>query len=298
MKKIFVILCIVTSLCSCQKDVDLNVPEQPSKLAVNAVWKENELLTVSVSRTLNIKDKPKWNEQEKYYVTNAQVSVYQDNVLYDQLVYDAQLRKYKGTKIAVPGFSYSIKVTAPGFPEATTLPIDFLTRVSIKSLTFRKEVGKDDFGQLVDELKIEFDDPVQKNFYLMKIQRDQFESENPVYPLENTIVVPLGEDPLATTPSVPANRIIFGDQTFNGQTKSVIIRVPSYYLREGGWQNGNNRVQGTISLYNISEDLFLYHRSRILDTENPFAEPVQPHTNITNGVGIFGLLMGDTKEVQ
>jgi hypothetical protein len=299
MKKILIVFSIIASLCSCQKDVDLKVPEQPSLLAVNAVWQENQVLTVAVSRTLNIKDKPRWNEQEAYYVTNADVKVFKDNMLYDQLTYNAQEHKYISSsgKLAVPGSTYSVKVVAPGFTEATTTPVGFLEKVPITSLTFRKNVGKDDYGQMVDEIKIEFNDPPQvKNFYLMKIQRDQFQSEQSVFPLTKDVVVPLGEDPLETMSRVPANRIIFTDQAFDGQhSKSMVIRVPSYYLRD--WQDPDN-VIGTISLFNVSEDVFLYNRSRILDTENPFAEPVQIHTNIFNGVGVFGLLSGEAKELQ
>jgi hypothetical protein len=298
MKKIFALLTILFIFSACEKDINLDVPKLSSKLAVHAYWTENQVLELALTRTLNIPDKPTdWQSQEKYFVKNATVTVYQNNLPYEQLTYDSQLRKYIsiGKKRAVPGFSYQVKVTAPGFDEAISPVSVFLPKVPIRILEFKKEASKDEFGQKMDELKIEFDDPAQvNNFYQIRIQQSEFESFNTVYPLDKDIVVSLNEDPFSSLPGVESNMIILSDKSFNGQSKRVRILIPSYYLRD---HPDANRVKGTVALMSISEEVYQYQRSRILDSENPFAEPVQAISNIKNGVGIFGLVSGEYRRL-
>jgi len=298
MKNLFILLSVLFLFSACEKDVDLNVPKTPSKLAVHALWTENQVLELTLTRTLNIPDKPTdWQSQEKYFVKNATVTVFQNNLPYEQLAYDGQQRKYisVGNKRAVPGFSYHVKVTAPGFEEAISPVSVFLPKVPIRILELKKEASKDEFGQKMDELKIEFDDPAAvKNFYQIRIQQGEFESFNTVYPLDKDVVVSLNEDPFSSLPGVESNMIILSDKSFNGQSKRVRILIPSYYLRD---HNDPNRIKGIVALMSISEEVYQYQRSRILDSENPFAEPVQAITNIMNGVGIFGLLSGDKRNL-
>jgi len=298
MKNLFILLSVLFLFSACEKDVDLNVPKSPSNLAVHALWTENQVLELTLTRTLNIPDKPTdWQSQEKYFVKNATVTVFQNNLPYEQLTYDGQQRKYisVGNKRAVPGFSYHVKVTAPGFEEAISPVSIFLPKVPIRILELKKEASKDEFGQKMDELKIEFDDPAAvKNFYQIRIQQGEFESFNTVYPLDKDVVVSLNEDPFSSLPGVESNMIILSDKSFNGQSKRVRILIPSYYLRD---HNDPNRIKGIVALVSISEEVYQYQRSRILDSENPFAEPVQAITNITNGVGIFGLLSGDKRNL-
>jgi hypothetical protein len=298
MKKIFAFLSVLFIFSACEKDINLDVPKLSSKLAVHALWVENQVLELSLTRTLNIPDKPTdWQSQEKYYVKNANVIVYQNNLPYDKLTYDEQQRKYisLSRKKAVPGFSYHINVTAPGFEEVIAPVSHFLPKVPIRILEFKKEASKDEFGQKMDELKIEFDDPAQaKNFYQIRIQQSEFESFNTVYPLDKDIVVSLNDDPFSSLPGVESSMIILSDKSFNGQSKRVRILIPSYYLRD---YPDANRVKGTVALMSISEEVYQYQRSRILDSENPFAEPVQAISNIKDGVGIFGLLSGEKRSL-
>ncbi|HZH01596.1 MAG TPA: DUF4249 family protein, partial [Flavisolibacter sp.] len=193
MKNLFILLSVLFLFSACEKDVDLNVPKTPSKLAVHALWTENQVLELTLTRTLNIPDKPTdWQSQEKYFVKNATVTVFQNNLPYEQLTYDGQQRKYisVGNKRAVPGFSYHVKVTAPGFEEVISPVSVFLPKVPIRILELKKEASKDEFGQKMDELKIEFDDPAAvKNFYQIRIQQGDFELFNTVYPLDKDVVV-------------------------------------------------------------------------------------------------------------
>ncbi len=84
---------------------------------------------------------------------------------------------------------------------------------------------------------------------------------------------PLGED--------IENGTVLKDDSFDG--KKYTWRVGQFH---SGQTNGKIRVE----LVSISRDKYLFQRSVRLNQDaddNPFAEPVIIHNNITDGYGIF-----------
>jgi hypothetical protein len=300
-------------MTACQKEANLKLPEQPPKLGVQAIWNKNNALEVTVTRSFSIRETPQFsypdnppsvlNKLKAYAVSNAQVLVFKDGSLYDELLFDSQKYMYKSAtgKTATPDGSYSIKAVAPGFKEVTSSVMSFPETITIKSIAIKKSVGSDGI-QGLDEVTIEFDDPVNtKNFYWITINRNFIPQPNAgheylytdVFPIDNDILFPSDFEVSNDLPRVPSDRILLSDDNFDGNTKRVSIRIPSYLLVP------SPPVRDvTISLNNASEDLFKYIRSRVLDSDNPFSTPVQSHTNITNGLGILGLYGGDTRVLQ
>lgn len=77
------------------------------------------------------------------------------------------------------------------------------------------------------------------------------------------------------------------DLLFDGQTKTVDIPVSNWF-----YEFQDIRIE-FVDVYfsNVSESSHYYNRSFQLYQEtqgNPFAQPVQVFSNITNGFGIFG----------
>src|SRR5688572_14739131 len=127
---LLIILAFIVS--SCEKPTSLDIPTQAPRLGVHAIWGRDSMLEVQVTRTYSVAETSQFdnqndpmtveNKRRKYGVANANVQVYKDGVLYDQLVFDPQDYIYKTAagKTATPDAHYSIKVAAPGFEEVVS----------------------------------------------------------------------------------------------------------------------------------------------------------------------------------
>jgi hypothetical protein len=299
---------------ACEKSVEIDMPKQTPKLGIHAIWDQDSTLDVLVSRTFGIDETPRFSygngaptiekKLEKYIVPNAKVDVFKDGVHYDELVYDEQKHNYKSAtgKKAVAGASYEIRCSAPGFTDVSTPVKSFPSRVVIKSIQVRKGItSSNSTGGAQDEVTIEFDDPeATKNFYWVTIARKwAFPSNltyyNPIYiyPVDQDIVVPAGFEISTSLSAIDGNYIALKDDSFNGSTKRLRIQVASWVLN-----NANPIEPVFVSLNSTNEDLFNYIRSRVLTLESPFSTPTQAYSNITNGLGIFGLYASDKREVK
>jgi hypothetical protein len=246
------------------------------------------------------------NRLKKYSINNAKVLVYRNNVVYDELVFDNQTFIYKSPtgKTAVPGYNYNVEVTAPGFTGVQSPVLTYPDKVPIKSMELRLDASRDEGGNKLHELVVEFDDPAAiKNFYWLKVERQYgsgsgstgstYYSPMDIYPVDKDIIVPSASDISTFLPRVDSDKILLKDDNFNGQTKKLVVRISSWM-----YDPTNASVKLTVTLMNANEDVFKYLRSRLLDVDNPFSTPVQAYSNISQGLGIFGLYAGDKKIVQ
>ena len=89
---------------------------------------------------------------------------------------------------------------------------------------------------------------------------------------------------------------LFNDLVFNGQTKSLQVSIPKFFLEEEYiYQDGNTVYESGLKkirfyLHNISLPYFYFRTSlQAYDqtSGSPFAQPVQVYSNIENGFGIF-----------
>lgn len=318
MKKLLIIVTgILIILTSCQRELDLKVPKPPSQLAVYASWQREQPLTVYVAESRNMGDsavpevfydprQPTLTTEEQYRrffsIGNAEVTVYKDNVFYDKLVYDAEKYLYKSTsgKLAMYGSGYSVKVTAPGFTEATSPVVTFPEPVHINSVTTQKDVAADDYASgRLSEVTIEFNDvSTAKDWYRVRLlETSQTGTETQlsytaIYPKDIDVVVTPTIEPLEGSPYVYSDQIILNDEHFNGRAKKLTLRFSSWSFRVG------DNISGKVVLEHITEDQFKYIKSQILNVENPFSTPVPRYTNIKNGQGIFSLYSSDQKEMN
>lgn len=82
----------------------------------------------------------------------------------------------------------------------------------------------------------------------------------------------------------------FSDQNFNGREVSIEVNFDPYTFTKMANSNYLANDYFYVKLSTLSEDWFVYHQS--LDAfqstrDNPLAQPVQIHSNIQNGIGIF-----------
>jgi|GEM_PF-1952883 len=306
----FLLILLTFILVSCEKDINLKLPEPSSKLAVHALWNKDSILEVTVTRSFNISETPRlgpneWPEPsvmlKKYAVPNAKVIVYQNEMPYDELAYVESALKYKSKtgKRSEADARYSVKVEVPGFEAAASPVAAFPAKVLIQSMEVRHDVARDEFGNRLSEVTLTFNDPAHtKNYYWLYFDRKHrtmpetyLASDFFVFPIDKDVIVPVG-DVIGAVVDVKHDRVIFKDDNFNGQTKRITLRIPYWVIEE---TRAGGALETSIHLRNISEDVFKYVRSKVIDTDNPFSSPVQAHSNIAGGLGIFGLFAGDSR---
>jgi hypothetical protein len=297
---VYMLICVFFS--ACEKTVNIDVPEKEPRLAVQAIFEEDEPFYAVVSRSRHILlpvntgtgGGPMWRD---YLVTNAVPVIYENGTPIETLVYDPSTETYisPGNKKARAGFSYSIRVTAPGFKEVdgqSTFP----SASEILEVKWVKQARTNSDGSLVDDITIKFADPGgEKNFYQVQLQKEDgwrgsFQYISCISTTDKDIEILGGDDDPTETENCHDNsKLLMRDVNFNGSIKQLKISVWSNMLQEYTDQNGNVR-RPYIKLYRITEDQFKYIKSMGIyenTNENPFAEPVNIYSNIKNGYGIF-----------
>jgi hypothetical protein len=189
--------------------------------------------------------------------------------------------KYLGTGsyLPVPGQTYTLKASASGYAPVVgteTLPLP----VPIRNLSWQDSVRTALDGTQIGEIAIEFDDsPGEENFYMILVVASDsiiFGPDTSVYHAALTAEV---QDPAAINDFF-GNSILLDDATFDGQRKSLKLGV----------EIGQNASRMSVVLFSCSKNYFLYNRtvtSAIQNNDNPFAEPVFVHSNMSSKMGIF-----------
>jgi hypothetical protein len=297
---VYMLICLVFS--ACEKTVNIDVPEKEPRLAVQAIFEEGEPFYATVSKSRHILvpvntgtgGGSMWRD---YLVTNAVPVIYENGTPVETLVYDASSETYisPANKKARPGFTYSIRVTAPGFKEVEG-QAGFPSASEILEVKWMKEARTDADGDKIDDITIRFADPGnEKNFYQVQLMKEAgWRGIVPYFGCVSTTdkdIEILGgdDDPMATDNCYDNDKLLMRDNNFNGSIKQLKISIWSGSLQEYTDQSGNVR-RPFIKLYRISEDQFKYMKSLGIyenTNENPFAEPANIYGNIKNGYGIF-----------
>jgi hypothetical protein len=179
-----------------------------------------------------------------------------------------------------------LKISAPGYEpvEAVqTMP----KAVPILSASFEPDGAITPDGDKVDEVTIEFQDPAGEDNYYAVTAVFSYEVGSTTYAyrtyLEN--LDPLGED-------LNDGFIALKDDSFDGK---------KYKWRLGSYEYAGEDTKLIVYLHVISRDKYLFLLStRLLEDadDNPFAEPVIIHENITGAYEIFSLETKSSIEIE
>lgn len=296
MKKIIILF--ITALLifsSCEKTVIIDVPETEPKLTAHAWVGKGDVIIVQVGKSRHIlSPHPNYDYLNSYIVKDATVVLYENDVVYDNLVYDANDYKYKSPtgKTIRGGYTYTLKINAPGFKEAEAITV-VPTQSTITEVQRVRNAGTNSYGNEVDDITLKFDDPLEKNFYLIKIYGGYFGSQYPLYCINTTDkdIESMGEvDPFDPEPCFDGDRLLMKDVNFNGNQKQVKFRIESQELQEYTDPTTGRIMRPYIKLYRITEDYFKYIKTLNafeMNDGNPFAEPSNVYSNLKNGYGIF-----------
>jgi hypothetical protein len=300
----FLPLIALVVFSSCEKSVTIDVPQKPSSLVINAILKKDQAIRVVIGKSRYILEAGQGIDT--YVVKNAVPVIFENNLPIDTLVYEAARYTYISPKNKTirGGYTYTIKITAPGFSaaEATTI---VPSQSEAPEVTRVKDARVTSDGVHKDEIVVKFNDPAEKNFYLLQFFQAPFQpgDEYTVYCASTTDkdleLVGDNADPLSTDNCYDADNLILRDDNFNGQVKQLRFYIESNILQDR-MGSGGQTTKPYVKLSRITEEQFKFIKSFSvynMTVDNPFAEPVNVFTNVKNGYGIFASYTSATKDL-
>lgn len=298
------ILFLVAFFVGCETIVEVDVPNPP-KLVINSTLAPDNFISVNLSESKYILDQ---NEYEYNYITAATIDVYEDGALLESLPYSMDEGLPPGyytsaTHKPIRGKSYKVVASKSGYMEAyaeVLLPLDMVNILNVTVDT----VEINDFGYTTSYLRFNIvfkEDRAKDNYYSVSIDEEyyfynyDYNTDPPVI-VDSVLVSQLiynirSEDPIIEDYQNGRDHLVFNDRLINGDTYTLRILVENneYYPGDDPYNNYGPKKYKVL-LSNTSESYFLYNTTVYLQSltkDNPFAEPVQVYTNVTNGFGIL-----------
>ncbi|MBX2872444.1 MAG: DUF4249 domain-containing protein [Saprospiraceae bacterium] len=269
---------------SCDEDsfsqvVTIDIPAHESALAVKALFQQSETeLEVFLANSLGIIDKTDFDLQQ-----DALVELFEDGQLIQTFQYDPARLSFIAkldNGFGKAGASYRIQLSAEQYPIAQAIQA-MPAAVPLISGQLKPGGAISEDGERVDAIELEFQDPIgEENYYGISATEKftYFDGVDSVSYRSSTYLD--SNDPLISFAG--DGILIVSDKAFNGKKYKLLL-----YTYENSTADGI-----TIQFLSMTKDMFLYYRS--LDDyyeakDNPFAEPVNVHSNIESGHGIFGV---------
>lgn len=332
MKKTTILLLAAVVLAACEKQIDIDIEDMDPQVVVKG---QNEvggplLIDLTYSR-------PVYGNYYVYYgddyfpkVTDATVTLTIDGATTETATRNGGT--YTFLHVPQPGEVLSLSINVPGRDEVKatdTVPL----RPDITDID-TSGISGNNYFDVMQNLNIDFllnDDASTKNYYSLRLRevdtiistyRDEagnivsqdtsvndfycwFECTD--YLLVNNTSLDIDiEDPTVSS-TYSGTAMYFTDATINGQSHRIRIKPRQYYWGYGysDYEDYTTDITANISLYlevtALSRDLYLYQQTMNSYDDDEllafFSEPVQIHSNVENGIGIFGFSSKTTVQV-
>ena len=280
-------------LVSCETLVDVDLPDQKPQLVVNGLfspdstWRVQIMSATPFVASSSIPRLPIENPVIEIWNQNERIT----NFSLDPTRVDGW---YAAPALPIAGETYSIRVSSDGYePVEGTAKLPSQAQVE-RFATELVPPGQDNAGRLDFTLTLN-DPPAQKNYYGLDMiwETEQFdpatgESSRGIYHTSFRTNDPsLVEPDLFDPDDNYVARVFFTDDLFDGRTHDLEFSIDIAFFPSPDFQI---RQRFDIYLFSLSEDMYRYSRTaeQQLDVrDDPFAEPVQIHSNMSNGYGIF-----------
>jgi hypothetical protein len=267
-----IILGMLLSLSSCEKYLEFDEEITDPKIVVNAMIHPDSVFKVHLSRSLSVID-----NGELTSIENGTVEILNENGNLIETLTHNQFGEYRGILQPIAGQKYQLNVSANGYK--SVFAEDYIPLlVNISNVDTAGVSNLDGYQEL--KLEISFQDIANiKNYYQIEIIRAQdFDGsifENPTY---------LRADDLSTGNDPEYYRYIFFDDIlFDGNLKTITVYTEDTRLYD---------TYIEVRLSSLSESAYKYAKSYQAFSNNfgfgnVFSQPVQVHSNIEKGLGIF-----------
>lgn len=296
--KIGLIACLMIMLLASCEDLfdgtvlEVELPPHDSKLAPYAFFRDTDsVLTVMVGKSVGVLD-----SINPDIVYGATVELYKNGVLAYNFTFADSVRGYQVALTEpfdpVVGDEYELRVSAEGF-ETTSGVQKVPEKVEIIDATWNVDGGVDEFGDPVDIFELTFQDPGGvRNFYEVNGYSDIKYND----PFDSTITYEYRSTFYFESNDPNFSNGTISDANFNGQ--EYTLRLQSYASFFTG--DPNYVYTGRISLSSATPEYANYINSlnNYWNADgNPFAEPVLLYSNMSQGLGAFGIFNTSYKDL-
>lgn len=256
-------------LWSCQTEMEVEWPEHAPKLVVNAVLNPDSLFTVDVSAS-----KAVFSVEEGYLaVEDARVSLYQAG----QHLFDLQHTRngiYKADQKPETLQHYELRVSAPGYPEASAVAY-VPSKPHIYNVKAERGPVLDDWDGPTVNASFTLEDPAEEeNFYYLQLYTPATSYSGKPY---RKHVYLNSSSPIEHEFSMES-RLFFSDKLFNGQALQLRLNLDispdqTTYVQVAHITKEYYHYVRTLEKHSYGDDINL----------NPKAVT----NNILNGMGLF-----------
>ncbi len=304
---LILLLCLPV-INSCEKEIDMSVPESERKLVLNGIFKLGEPVSLTVSKSKGMLEKSQVES-----VDNATINLYTDGSLIGGLDTARRFWYYEypedywngkidsvyrtvynsGLTLTEPGKLYRIEASLPGISSKAWTEFRAPSAVPILKIDTATVPSTDQYSRSL-QFTMRISDPsAEKNYYVLflkSVSRYEYtdgdgnpvvqEYENFEYIESDDVIFSQRNDNYFID-----NGLIFTDEIFNGKTQDIRFKTNTYAY-------GSNLVYHAV-LQSITEDYFNYLLTSQLYNntyDNPIAEPVSVKSNINGGFGIVSIV--------
>jgi len=300
MYKSSIFFVIILTLLSCTKEIEIDLPKPQTKISVFSTITP---FTSPIPKYLNI-SLLKSNyifDSTHYYINDATVYYSMNNIIIDTLDYDIQNKTYTISSsiqsYPIAGNKYGITIVKSGFDtiSATTIVPQ---KVEITDTSITPIVYFDETGSVSSEIRISFNDNANiKNYYEIVVSdiSYNYNNINELYRLstnDKSVVVQSYYPSLDRFDLRMPRFLLFTDDFFNGTSHTMSI-----YYTPPQTESDHRYISShyiSVHLRNVTKDYFMYKTTMLQHLyqreENilyGMGEPINVHSNIKNGYGIF-----------
>jgi len=312
-------LLVVFLFSSCEKDIQFSGEIVDPMLVINSFITPDSVLTANITKSKFFLDEDD-DTGNFVKVENAEVRIYVNGVFKEKMSHVSN-GNYKAGFAPVVGETIKLEVSAPGLSTAwceakmedaaQIMALDSTSKI-MKSYPIyngyyydASEVDAPDtigyYYKIKHDFSLHFKDQESgQNYYRLLVKlvttyEGNYHSES--YDFDFTDIVSGesadSENDIVSENTYPNTYHVFSDELFNGKeyplkfsaTTEQIKYFPEY-ASMGGTQPTQKIV---VELQSISKSYYLYLKSRpSCDIDDLFAEPIQIHSNVHDGIGIIG----------
>jgi hypothetical protein len=288
-------LLLLAGLCigaTCERTVDLEIDQPPTRLVINSSFTLGEHVRVAVSKSQSVLD-----NSLPEYLANVRVTLYQGDTFLEelQLYVDSipRIAPYYVTRTFKPeaAITYTVRAEALGFQtvEAHSFipePVPF-SQLQVSHLT--EETGSESYSRkFTYQIDLNFvDPPGEDNFYHLNVFQEIKEisltsNGDTVVEKRRLERVALEQDnPRIIADAMLGGLLLKNNPNENGYRFQIAIEIVPEFEALG---------QIFAELRTVSEEYYLYYTTfsrQQNQSDGPFNDPIVIFNNVENGHGYF-----------
>lgn len=313
MKQLLILLTVISSLISCKNKNIL--PDDGGKIVVNSLFSIDSVVGLQITKSIYILDSTDFP-----YVSSLKVKLYQNKTYIEDIsalpepiirqnfyCMDTKINYRSNNFIPQVGNEYSIQIEQEGADviiAKTKIPYP----VQINSIDTVQTIDENmeqnpDLTDIKYLCRISFTDPLsEENYYMLRVVKYYNEYLPPFF---TEIIARQGFMSLKSDDPVVEEEIacgtfkyalLFSDLQFNGKEYTLSFLLDGNDLRRYKSNTPENVPSEELAfnlkfmLYTLTKDYYLYMKSAAIyhrTANDPLFEPVNIHSNIQGGLGIF-----------